>query len=147
LKTPLALLSGAAETLGRGRVSSPDKIREYAGMVHAQATRLSSLVEQAIIFTTVETAGLRFEVVDVTGLVRDVVDAFKRGIPETLVVTFTADADVPLVKGDPSALEQVVWNLLENAMKYSRGDNVIEVAVSAHILDAGIEVPDSGEGI
>jgi nitrogen-specific signal transduction histidine kinase len=147
LKTPLALLSGAAETLGRGRVSSPDKIREYAGMVHAQATRLSSLVEQAIIFSTVETAGLRFEVVDVTGLVRDVVDGFRRGIPDTLVVRFTADAGVPLVKGDPSALEQVVWNLLENAMKYSRGDNVIDVGVTTDNRQAVIFVRDRGEGI
>ena len=149
LKTPLALLSGAAETLGRGRVTSPEKIREYAGMVHAQAARLSSLVEQAIIFSAVDVqgAGLRFEVVDVTGLVRDVVDGFKRGVPEQLVVRFSADAGVPLVKADPAALEQVVWNLFENAMKYGREDNVIEAAVSAQNGQVVIAVRDRGEGI
>jgi signal transduction histidine kinase len=149
LKTPLALLAGAAETLGRGRVSSPEKIREYAGMVHAQAARLSSLVEQAIIFSAVdvEGAGLRFEVVDVTGLVRDVVDAFKRGVPEELLVRFSADEQVPLVKADPSALEQVAWNLLENALKYGRDDNVIEVSVSVDNGQVVIAVRDRGEGI
>jgi signal transduction histidine kinase len=149
LKTPLALLSGAAETLGRGRVTSPEKIREYAGMVHAQAARLSSLVEQAIVFAEidVEGAGLRFEVVDVTGLVRDVVDGFKRGVPEQLEVRFSADAEVPLVKADPAALEQVVWNLFENALKYGQEDNVIETAVSARNGQVIIAVRDRGEGI
>lgn len=149
LKTPLALLSGAAETLGRGRVTSPEKIREYAGMVHAQASRLTSLVEQAIIFSAVDVqgAGLHFEVVDVTGLVRDVVDAFKRGVPDELVVRVSAGAKVPLVKADPSALEQVLWNLFENAIKYGREGNLIEVGVTAHNGQVVIAVGDRGEGI
>lgn len=149
LKTPLALLSGAAETLGRGRVTSPEKVREYASMVHAQASRLTALVEQAIVFSAVEVqgAGLRFEVVEVTGLVRDVVDAFKRGVPEELVVHFSAEAQVPLVKADPSALEQVAWNLFENALKYGHDDNVIDVSVSANNGQVIITVRDRGAGI
>jgi nitrogen-specific signal transduction histidine kinase len=149
LKTPLALLLGAAETLGRGRVTSPEKIREYAGMVHAQASRLTALVEQAIVFSMVDAhgAGLRFEVVDVTGVVRDVVETFKRGIPDELVMRFTADAQVPLVKADPAALEQVVWNLFENAMKYGREDNLIDVRVTADNGQVVIIVADRGEGI
>lgn len=149
LKTPLALLSGAAETLGRGRLTSPEKVREYAGMVQAQASRLSALVDQAIIFSAVgvEGRGLHFEVVDVSGLVRDVVDGFKRGAPEELAVRFSAEAEVPLVKADPSALEQVVWNLFENAMKYGGEDNVVEAGVSSNNGHVIIAVRDRGEGI
>ena len=104
LKTPLALLSGAAETLGRGRVTSAEKIREYAGIVHAQSSRLSALVEQAIIFSVadVDGAGLRFDVVDATEVVRDAVEGFKRGVPKELPVHFRAQDGVPLVKADPT---------------------------------------------
>jgi len=147
LKTPLALLSGAAETLGRGRVSSPEKVREYAGMVLAQAVRLTSLVDQVIIFSTVEMGGLTFEVVDISGLVRGVVDAFGRGIPESLTVTFSAESTMPLVEGDTSALEKVVWNLLENALKYGTDENVIIVEVGVLGDQVVIAVRDRGDGI
>lgn len=118
-------------------------------MVQAQASRLSALVDQAIIFSAVgvEGRGLHFEVVDVSGLVRDVVDGFKRGAPEELAVRFSAEAEVPLVKADPSALEQVVWNLFENAMKYGGEDNVVEAGVSSNNGHVIIAVRDRGEGI
>ena len=149
LKTPLALLSGAAETLGRGRVTSAEKIREYAGIVHAQSSRLSSLVEQAIIFAVadVDGAGLRFDVVDATEIVRDAVEGFKRGVPKELPVHFRAQDGVPLVKADPSALEQVVWNLMENAVKYGQEGNAIDVAVSSSARQVVVTVSDRGEGI
>jgi signal transduction histidine kinase len=149
LKTPLALLSGAAETLGRGRVTSAEKIREYAGIVHAQSSRLSALVEQAIIFSVadVDGAGLRFDVVDATEVVRDAVEGFKRGVPKELPVRFRAQDGVPLVKADPSALEQVVWNLMENAVKYGQEGNAIDVAVSSSARQVVVTVSDRGEGI
>jgi signal transduction histidine kinase len=149
LKTPLALLSGAAETLGRGRVTSAEKIREYAGIVHAQSSRLSALVEQAIVFSVadVDGAGLCFDVVDVTEIVRDAVDGFKQGVPKELPVRFHADEHVPLVKADPTALEQVVWNLMENAVKYGQEGNAIEVAVSSSARQVLVTVSDRGEGI
>lgn len=149
LKTPLALLSGAAETLGRGRLASPEKIQEYAGIVHVQCARLSALVEQAIVFSVVDGkgTGLRFEVVDISGLVHDVVEAFSRGTPEELEVHFSADEGVPFVKADTLALEHVVWNLLENAVKYGGKDNSIRVSVGSNSREAVVTIRDRGQGI
>jgi signal transduction histidine kinase len=149
LKTPLALLQGAAETLGRARVSSPDKIKEYAGIVHAQADRLSTLVEQAIVFSVVDGkgTGLHFEIVDISGLVRDVVERFRNGVPRDLLLEFDAAPGVPFVKADPLAMEQVVWNLLENAVKYGKEQNSIRVSVAANNGHAVLAVRDKGLGI
>jgi signal transduction histidine kinase len=149
LKTPLALLAGAAETLGRARVTSPDKVREYAGIVHAQADRLSTLVEQAIVFSVVDGkgTGLHFEVVDMVGLVRDVVERFRSGVPRDLAIEFASENGVPFVKADPSALEQVVWNLLENAVKYGNDQNSISVSVARNNAHAVLAVCDKGQGI
>ena len=83
-------LSGAAETLGRGRVTRRTRSANTPGWCTRRrrgCRRWSSRPS----FSTVETAGLRFEVVDVTGLVRDVVDEFKRGVPETSSSSFTAE--------------------------------------------------------
>lgn len=148
LKTPLTLLSGAAETLCRGRVTSPDKIREYAGIVQAQAARLSALVDQTIVFSIADGKGaLRFEVVDVAGLVRDVVEGFRSGVPMDLQIRFFSDDGVPVVKADPSALEQVVWNMLENAVKYGSEHNSVDVSVTSNARHTIIAVRDRGEGI
>ena len=48
LRTPLAMLSGAAETLGLERLRSPEKIKHYADIVQAQTGRLSALVDQIL---------------------------------------------------------------------------------------------------
>lgn len=149
LKTPLALLSGAAETLGRGRITSPEKLREYAGIVHAQTARLSSLVEQAIVFAVADRngSGLHIEIVDVSSLVRDVVDGFRSGVPKELQVQFSAEEAVPFVKANAAALEQVVWNLLENAVKYGQPTNAIAVSVRSRDGEAVVVVRDQGDGI
>ena len=57
LRTPLAMLSGAAETLGLERVRSPAKVKEYADIVQAQTRRLSVLVDQILHFHRAEFAG------------------------------------------------------------------------------------------
>jgi signal transduction histidine kinase len=62
-------------------------------------------------------------------------------------VHFRAQDGVPLVKADPTALEQVVWNLMENAVKYGQEGNAIDVAVSSNARQVVVTVSDRGEGI
>lgn len=149
LKTPLSLLAGAAETLSVGRVGSLDKTKQYLEIISAQTSRLSGLVEQILYFSRIEALGgaFEFELVDVSSLVAETVDAFKVAVPEELSIRLERGADVPLVRADPAALEQVVLNLLENAVKYGRdsGEVVIKVGLIGH--NVAISVRDEGAGI
>lgn len=150
LKTPLALLSGAAETLEEGRIHTPDKLQEYSGIVRTQAARLSALVDQTILCSIADggVGGLQFELTDVVMIVRGAVEEFRAGVPSTIEITFSAAGSVPLVRADPAALEQVVWNFLENALKYGDQEhNRIDVSVSAEGRHVVIAVRDRGDGI
>jgi signal transduction histidine kinase len=151
LRTPLAMLSGAAETLGLERVRSPEKVKEYADIIQAQAQRLSLLVNQILHFHRIELS--RQETlrrpVDVGEIVVRATEQF-RGLAGRAAVPIRVEHQqpAPLVRGDPVALEYAVVSLLENAVKYGDGrDN--EVTVSAHARDgfAVISVRDRGVGI
>jgi signal transduction histidine kinase len=148
LKTPLSLLSTATETLQMDRIRSPEKLSEYLDTIRAEAARLSALVQRVLEFSRVQQQrSYEFEQVDLGALVRETVDAFAHGLnqPERFQVRLNRPG--PFVQADPAALEQVVANLLDNAVKYSRADQPVTVSVRAERLSAVIEVADRGVGI
>jgi signal transduction histidine kinase len=151
LRTPLAMLSGAAETLGLERLRSPDKIKHYADIVQAQTTRLSALVDQILHVHTADHAAtvLPWQRVDLGALVaRAAADV--QLLADRRHVSIAVDPpDRPVtVDGDPVALEHVVLNLLENAVKYGPdAGNAVRVGVRADGVHAVLTVADRGAGI
>jgi signal transduction histidine kinase len=151
LRTPLAMLSGAAETLGLERVRSPEKVREYAEIVQTQAQRLSVLIDQILHFHRAELAG-RDAVrrpVDLGELIVRAAEQF-RLLADRASVAIRVEhvGPNPIVQGDPMALEYAVVNLLENAVKYGGGaSNVVTVSVSVQRGYGVISVRDCGIGI
>lgn len=151
LRTPLAMLSGAAETLGLERLRSPEKIKHYADIVQAQTGRLSALVDQILYVHTADHAAtaVPWQRVDLGALVaRAAADvqllADRRGV----AVSVEPPAGPVMVDGDPVALEHVILNLLENAVKYGpEAGNEVRVGVHAAGRQAVIAVADRGEGI
>jgi signal transduction histidine kinase len=149
LKTPLSLLSTATETLQLDRVRSPDRFREYLATIHAEAARLSLLVQRVLEFSRLQQRrSYEFEEVDLAALVRETVDALAHSVSnEGFIVHVEQEGDNPLVLADPAALEQVLINLLDNAMKYSAARKDIIVKVCGTRRDAMVEVIDHGLGI
>jgi signal transduction histidine kinase len=150
LRTPLAMLSGAAETLGLERLRSPEKITHYAGIVQAQTDRLSTLVDQILQVHSADHA-------HAAGALRRL-DAGELVARAAADVQLLADRratriavdrrDEPLpIDGDPVALEHVLLNLLENAVKYGDADNEVRVAVRREGSAVAITVADRGVGI
>jgi signal transduction histidine kinase len=148
LKTPLSLLSTATETLQMDRIRSPEKLSEYLDTIRAEAARLSALVQRVLEFSRVQQERTyEFEQVDLGALVRETVDAFAHGLNQPGRFAVALQGPGPYVQADPAALEQVVANLLDNAVKYSRADRPVTVRVRAERLAAVIEVVDEGVGI
>ncbi len=149
LKTPLSLLSAATETLQMDRIRSPEKLAEYLDTIHAEAARLSTLVQRVLEFSRLQQQrSFEFEHVDFGALTRETVDAFAHGLSGR---HFTFDAypegPGPYVRADPAALEQVIANLLDNAVKYSGPIQEIAVRVRAERTLAIVEVADRGVGV
>ena len=120
LRTPLAMLSGAAETLGLERLRSPEKIKHYADIVQAQTGRLSALVDQILHVHTADSAAtaVAWQRIDLGALVARAADdvqllADRRDV----AISIGRPSGAVLVEGDAVALEHVVLNLLENAVE------------------------------
>jgi signal transduction histidine kinase len=150
LKTPLSLLSAATETLEMDRVRSPERFAEYLRTIHAEAARLSSLVQRVLEFSRVQqNRDYEFERCDLGALVRETVAAFAHGLSAQGYSFDVQDqaASAMFVRADPAALEQVLANLLDNAVKYSADNKAVAVRVGAATGFAVVEVIDRGVGI
>ncbi len=151
LRTPLAMLSGAAETLGLERLRSPEKIKHYADIVQAQTGRLSALVDQILHVHTADhaVAAIAWERLDLGALVaRAAADVQLLAERRDVALSVEQPAGTVLVDGDPAALGHVVLNLLENAVKYGpESGNTVRVVVRAAGRRAVVTVADRGAGI
>lgn len=150
LKTPLSLLNAVLETLDLERVRSSEKLAEYLRIARAEAARLTALVERILEFSRVQGSTRTYELerVSVLPLVEETVEAFRRAlVHDGVVVAVEASGPSPVVAADPAALEQVLVNLLDNAVKYSYGCKDVLVRVGTAGSDAIIEVVDHGIGI
>jgi two-component system phosphate regulon sensor histidine kinase PhoR len=148
LRTPVAAIRGAAETLLAGALDDQGSARHFVEIVHRQAERLSRLTQDLLDLSRLESRQWRFEVapVELASLGRQVADlhglaARKKGL--SLLV------DIPeglVAMADGRALEQVVVNLVDNAIKYTPSGSVA-VKAAAHQGDLLLTVTDTGPGI
>ncbi|MBK9516323.1 MAG: PAS domain-containing protein [Anaeromyxobacter sp.] len=148
LRTPVAAIRGAAETLLGGALEQPEAARHFVEMVHRQAERLSRLTQDLLDLSRLESRQWRFDVapVDLATLARTAVElhapaAQKKGL--------ALGAEVPeglCALGDPRALEQVVVNLVDNAVKYTLTGGVT-LAAATRGEDVLLTVSDTGPGI
>jgi signal transduction histidine kinase len=149
LKTPLSLLSAATETLQMDRIRSPEKLSEYLDTIRAEAARLTMLVQRVLEFSRVQQdRNYELEYVDFGALTRETVDAFAHGLAgRDFKFAVHSDGSTPYVHADPAALEQVLANLLDNAVKYSDAIKEITVRVKSDRHCAIVEIADRGAGI
>jgi signal transduction histidine kinase len=149
LKTPLSLIRAATETVEMEHVRKPEKLMQYLGIIRGEATRLSDLVQRILEFSRLQQPPtLEFEVLDLGPLVRETVQAFERSLAgRRFTFHFELSGPSPWVTADSAALEQVVANLLDNAVKYSADARDVRVRVGSADGEALIEVIDYGPGI
>ena len=149
LKTPLSLLSAATETLQMDRIRSPEKLGEYLDTIRAETVRLSTLVQRVLEFSRVQQARhYELEHVDIGALTRETVAAFAHGLAgRDFTINIDNDGPGPYAHVDPAAIEQVLANLLDNAVKYSDTGKQITVSVHSDRQFAIVEITDRGVGI
>lgn len=153
LRTPLAAIQVAGESLLEPDMTwSDEERREFAETIVSSADRLSRLVNNLLDLSRLE-AGVAapekrwYPIGDVIATVLDRLDLAGRTAGRRINVT--VDEDVPPAPMDHAQIEEVVTNLVENALKYSPPKGVIRI--SAHALTASgeleVRVADQGVGI
>ena len=148
LKTPLAAIRGFAETLRDGALDEPPVARRFTERILEQCRRLQALLDDLLTLSRLETVALRErEPVDLDDVVRHAVDTLAPLAREKRVVLDVVATEIPAVLGEADAIERLVLNLLENALKYNRPEGKVTVLLSSTGPDILLEVSDTGIGI
>ncbi|MBM3694950.1 MAG: HAMP domain-containing histidine kinase [Actinobacteria bacterium] len=149
LRTPLTTISGYAEALHEGKVAGEESLAKVGGVLHRESGRLSRLVEDLMILSRLEAGEftLRPEPVDLGAHLRGAVEAY-RGRAEAGEVRLEADlAEMPPVVADPDRLDQVVGNLVENALRYTPEGGTVRLTLRLEAPRVRLSVTDTGPGI
>ena len=148
LKTPLMSISGYAEIIENNMVK-PEDIPKFAGRIHSEASRLSSLVEDIIKLSRLDEndQSIPMEEVDLMQICRDVEGHLSIRAKEQQV-KMTLRGESCRIKGARQVLYEMIYNLCDNAIKYNRKDGEVEVTVSrGRNGRAVVSVADTGIGI
>ncbi|MCK4822924.1 GHKL domain-containing protein, partial [bacterium] len=150
LKTPLALIRLFGETLEMGRVETKEKAQEYYRVIIRECERLTQLINNVLNFSRIDSKKehYEFEYVDMAGVVQDAVDTYKFQLDkEGFKVETKIDRDIPMALIDKDAISQVISNLVDNAIKFSKDEKKLTVNLKREEKSILIEVIDSGVGI
>src|SRR5437764_5497725 len=154
LRTPLTSLHGAIETLLRAArqglfgAPTPDRVQRMLNVIEKQDERLLHLVNNLLDVSRLSEGRLELELeeVDLSALVHDVVECFREEIARAQCRLEIHAQDHIVGWWDRSRLDQVITNLLTNALKYGAGSEVT-ICVSADATSARLTVADRGIGI
>jgi diguanylate cyclase len=149
LRTPLNVIVGRTQML-HAIADDPEKVRQAAETIARNGELLSRLVEDLLDVSRITKGGveLDWQTVDFAALV-DAAAAGIRPTAEAKGIRFlvTADRRLPHIAGDQTRLQQIVWNLLTNAIKFTPRGGEIRIDVRNADSHLVLTVTDTGQGI
>ena len=147
LKTPLTAISGMAEIIKNGMVK-PEDVAGFAADIYKECQRLITLVEDVIHLSRLDEggAGLEKEPVELLGLCRKAVQRLEP-LAQSGQVTIKTEGTPCTLPGIPGILEEIVYNLCDNAIKYNRPGGSVTVTVTPTKAGTELAVSDTGIGI
>ena len=149
-RTPLSTVCQVSEMLAQDRFPTDALRRQAYDVLHRDTDRLRRLVEGLLDFKRFEAGGdgFCFERVDVAELVRTVIADFQRRVAaEGYTIELTDDVGEVVLLTDREAIARALWNLLDNAVKYSPNCRTVWVDMQRDTTHVTIVVRDRGLGI
>lgn len=153
LRTPLSILRGYIETLLEDPGLSDDELNRILEVMKKHSDRLSALTDDLLSLARLESAHPNLQLQDVrlselfAAIVRD---WGKRFAEKKLSIDVAVSPSLPVIQADATRLQEVLYNLLDNAVKYSPAGGKIRLeasrrnhAVEISVSDTGIGIPDA----
>lgn len=153
LKTPLASISGASELIREGMVA-PEDIPDFASRIYSESRRLTSLVNDILTLSRLDeteragdigTLGA-METVDLFAVAHDVEERLASKADESQVM-LTLEGEPTRVQGQPRLVDELIYNLVDNAIRYNRAGGSVRVWVGGEGGQPTVRVADTGIGI
>jgi two-component system phosphate regulon sensor histidine kinase PhoR len=148
LRTPLSILRGYIETLLDSPETSREELSRILRVMERHSKRLDLLAEDLLTLAQLESANphLQLGEIDLSSFFRDVIhDWEKKLASKQLNIIVDVSPDFSTIRADPTRLQEALYNLLDNAVKYSRKRG--EIRLSARQRDGEIELTVSDDGI
>ena len=147
LKTPLHVISGYAELLESG-MARPEDVQPFAGKIRAESQRMAKLVEDIIDLTKLDSGGIGmlWEEADLREIADSALDTLASAA-EASGVTLTLEGSNAPLRGIRQYLDSIVYNLCDNAIKYSAPGDQVTVRTESVPEGARLTVIDTGIGI
>ena len=147
LKTPLTSISGFAEIMQDGLVKEED-IPQFAGRIYKESQRLLQLVEDVIQISQLdeEKTSYTWEPVDVYQICKNAFESLKEKA-QSMNVHLYICGDSMKMEAVRTLLEEAVYNVCDNAIKYNRNDGSVSIFLTQTAHEIQILVKDTGVGI
>jgi len=150
LKTPIATVGVAIEALKNfNAIDDPQRTREYLDISQNELQRLSLLVDKVLKLSMFEKKEieLKYESLNLKGLVEEVTNSMRLQLEKHRArVSITEDGNTDM-QADRLHLQSVIFNLLDNALKYSKGDPAIQIQLQGNNDNIIMSITDNGIGI
>jgi two-component system phosphate regulon sensor histidine kinase PhoR len=150
LRTPLSILRGYIETLLDNPRTSDKELSRILLVMERHSKRLGLLIDDLLTLAHLESrsAGLQFSDVQLAELFESVIrDLEKKLAEKQLKVVVDLSPDARTIRADETRLHEVLYNLLDNALKYSRENGEIRSRAAQHGPEIVLSVTDNGIGI
>ncbi len=149
-KTPLTSMKSLTERLEEGKVTEPGKMKQYISIIANDIDRLIHLVSNILSFSKIEEGKKIYkkEKTDIVIWLKEVINNYKKeNIESGIIINVQLDNNMPALHIDRDAMAQAIFNLLDNAAKFSRGKKEAEVTAERKNYSIIIKVKDKGIGI
>ena len=151
LRTPLTTISGYAEFLQSGATGElSDKQSEYIFAIQSASQDLAQTIDDILDFAAIEADTIDLELgdVDVYGLLDDAIEFSAAKAEDTQIhLHLECPEDIGIIRADEGRIKQVVYNLLSNALRFTKPGGKIELGAQGDEANVRIWVKDNGVGI
>lgn len=149
LKTPLTMIKAYAEMIRDISYKDKDKMNEHLGIIVDETDRLTVLVNDILDLSRMQSNAdvLKLEKFDLVGEINSIVKKYQI-IKETEQYTINVEMpELAMVKADKKKINQVIYNLVNNAINYTGDDKKVTIRVTRHKKYYLVEIIDTGKGI
>lgn len=142
LKTPISIIKSYAQLLGRRGQDNPELFKESVEAIDSESDRMQKLVEQMLLLAKNKNEAA-MQNVNFTALCEDTITTFKGAYSRE--IQFNKMVNDLFINGNSDQLQQIIYILIDNALKYSEGE--IKLLLFEHENEAVLKVTDNGQGI
>lgn len=149
LRTPLTYLKGYSEILSKDTIHDEEEKKQYLKIIHDEAIRVFNLVQDLFELTKLEGSNVTLKKIDMdmVELVEGVLTRLEPAFDISNIELELSTIPKLLMKADPQRMEQVFFNLLDNARRYTPSGGKVVVTIGMDKYQAILTVSDNGIGI